>query len=217
MITAAVKTTPFSEILADYVICESCGFLWRVDRASQLEEACPICNAGAARTRLYFPTAVYTLVDLMQNFYLDAGERENHILSVVLSFCSFTELLMQNFLMNRMMRLRIPHEIRERILADYPYMSDRREKLFPILTGRKWRDALNHLEPDQTTGFLALDESYQRLSRTKNLFLHRGNKSTLSPEMTLEAVHNIPGMLKLFTTLHQAYVFKAPGEVISSG
>ncbi len=210
MIPSTVKNKPFNEILTDYVICESCGFLRLVDLAEQLEDSCPICGAGTNRSRLYFPTAVYTLINLMQNFYLDAKGRETNILSVVLSFCSFTELLMQNFLMNRMMRMRIPHELQERIFADHPYMSERRENLFPILTGRKWRDALHHLDPELVPGFLALDDFYQQLSQTKNLFLHRGNKSTLSPEMTLEAVHNIPGMLVLFTTLHHEYVFKAP-------
>ncbi len=212
--TASKSNIPsVSALLSETIICESCGLLRRCQGNQPEENKCPNCGAGPSHMRPYFPPAVHTMVMLMHRFYAQDLESENHMLSVVLSFCSFTELLMQNFLMNRMMQMEMPFDLQQKLLHDYPYMNQRQEKLFPILTGRKWRDALKHFDLEKSVKFLYLDNLYQELSKTKILFLHRGNKTTLSTKKTQQAMHNVTSMLMMFIELHQKYIFEARNRI----
>ncbi len=201
--------------IADFILCESCGFLERLNGRSRSHYHCPNCGADSSHTRAYFPNSAFTLVDLMHNFYQRDLDQENYGLGVVLSFCSFTEVLLQNFLMNRMLRMRIPIELQDRLLDDNQYMSQRIEKLFPILIGRKWRDALSNIKTQKTESFLSLDDLYQSLAQAKNLFLHRGNKAAISPEMITKAIESIPAILDMFAALHQRYVFRELNQKVS--
>ncbi len=209
MDTVQTIQATYKDLQGEHILCESCGYLRRVSPAHPPAGPCPHCGAGPSHMRRYFPPSIYTLISLMRTFYGDRKDQDHAMLSVVLSFCSFTELLLENFLINRMMRMRIPPEMRERILQGSPYMTQRLEKLFPILTGRQWGDALNQFHPQQSEKFRALNGLYHRLSQAKTLFLHRGNRDTLAPEMPQEAVNGISDMLEMFAALHEKYIFQA--------
>lgn len=210
----------WSSFLLNFLICRSCGFLYReADCVRSLE--CPHCKQVDNTLEDYFPLNASALIDLIQESYQSdvnaSSDAENfeykHCFAILIYFCSFVEILVQDFLEQRMVKMSLPNEVRELLLKDYRYVKTRVEKLFPTLIGRKWKETLKMLTAQSELDFSAAIEFYEQVAEKRNLLVHEGNKWAMPDDMPRNCIFQLDPIIKLFVTLHNEFIAK-PGNVI---
>lgn len=210
-----IRSQRLSTLLADFIICESCGIVDRDQERSRVGYECSSCGIPSHGATYYFPISVSSLIDLMQEFYhskkqeatplseAPAKQKEsNHQLAVVIFFCTLGEVLLQHFLEQCMCKMGLPHEIQDRLLNDNLFVKQRVEKLFPTLTGVKWNETVAMLSERGELDYVETTEFYQRTSRARNEFLHRGNKWAIPQGMPEQCIRHIWPLVCLFVELH---------------
>jgi hypothetical protein len=172
----------------------------------------------------YFPISVSSLIDLMQEFYHLKQEatphsetpveqkESNHQLAVVIFFCALAEVLLQHFLEQCMSKMGLPHEIQDRLLNDNPFVKQRVEKIFPVLTGVKWNKAMAILSEYVKLNYVEVTEFHKRTSRARNEFLHKGSKWAIPQDMPEQCIRRIWPLVCLFVALHNKYVIQPISE-----
>ena len=202
--------------LANFIICDSCKIVDR-DR-NRLKEGykCPNCGKGGTAT-LYFNISVLSLIDLMQEFYstdvifkeeaFNIGQREINIrLAVVIFFCSLTEVLLRHFLEQLMVKMGKSEKDRGRLLNDNLNMQQRVDKLFPTLTGDKWKKAIDEINKNVELDYAETSNFCVKAKDARNEFLHKGNKRAIPKNMPEECITQIWPLLSLFVSLHNKYI-----------
>ncbi len=214
-----IRSQRLSTLLADFMICGSCGIVDRDHERIRVGYECPRCGIPGDGASGYFPLSALSLIDLMQEFYhLKQGgaaansvpvERNegNHRLAVVIFFCALVEVLLQHFLEERMSKMGLPHEIQGRLLDDNLSVKQRVQRLFPTLTGVKWEKAVATLSERVDLDYSeAAKFYYQQASRARNKFLHGGNKWAIPQDMPEQCISHIWPLVCLFVALHNEYV-----------
>jgi len=214
-----IRGQPLSTLLADFMICQSCRVVDRDQKRMRVGYPCPRCRVSGNGARGYFSISVHSLIDLMQEFYHIKDERDyhsdktpvrqqkgNHRLAVVIFFCTLGEVLLEHFLEHLMLRTGLPRSIQKRLLDDNIFVKQRVEKLFPALTGVRWKVAVRTLTKGKQLDYLKATEFYEEVVEKRNLFLHQGNKWAISKEMPEKCLRQIWPMLNLFVGLHNSYV-----------
>jgi hypothetical protein len=219
-----IRRQRLSTLLADFMICKSCGIVDRDFERMRIGYKCPRCGIPGDGAMAYFPISVDSLIDLMQEFYHLKQEAapdseapveqkaSNHQLAVVIFFCALAEVLLQFFLEKRMSKMGLQHEIQERLLDDNLFVKQRVQKLFPALTSAKWNKAVEMLSKRVDLDYIETTKFYQRASSARNEFLHRGNKWAIPQDMPEQCIRHIWPLVCLFVALHNEYIAQPVDE-----
>ncbi len=203
----------WSSLLLNFLVCNSCKFLYR--EADQIKsDECPHCRRVSSTLELYFPLNVFALIDLIQESYQSDGNANSeftkheykHHLSISIYFCSLIEVLLQDFLEQRMAKMELPNQVQGLLLKDYRYVHKRVEKLFPTLIGCKWKETLKTLTAGGELDFVAAIEFYEEVVDKRNLLVHEGNKWAIPEDMPEKCALQLDPIIKLFVRLHNEFV-----------
>lgn len=205
-----------SILLANFIICDSCGIVDRDRNRLRAGYKCTNCGKEETAT-LYFDINVLSLIDLIQEFYstelifkeeaFDNEQRDINIrLAVVIFFCSLTEVLLYHFLDRLMLKLGISEKDRESRLNNNLSISQRVNKLFPSLTDDKWEKAINEINENVELDYNKTSIFCRDAKIARNEFLHKGNKRAIPKDMPEECITHIWTLLNLFVSLNNKYI-----------
>lgn len=219
-----IRSQRMSTLVADFIICESCGIVDRDQERMRVGYECPRCGIPSDKATDYFPISVSSLIDLTQEFYHLKQEaiphsetpveqkESNHQLAVVIFFCALAEVLLQHFLQQCMSKMGLPHEIQDRLLNDNLFVKQRVEKVFPALTGVRWNKAMTMLSERVELDCVETTRFYRRASQSRNKFLHKGNKWGIPQDMPEQCIRHLSSLVWLFVALHNRYVAQSLSE-----
>jgi len=214
-----VVTDSLGHVLDSFYICQACRIVDRDDDRIIVGHPCSICGEPSPAGRSYFRSPVFSLIDLMQEFYHAKHDMQvytvrdhldsthNAWLAVVIFFVSLREALLVHFLKELMGALGLPDGVCERLMADNNSHSRRLENLFPSLVGVKWKEAISELSKTSTLDYRKLDRSITEIVRSRNTFLHQGYKVAIKVEMAEGCLRNIWPLLNLYVELHNRFVY----------
>jgi hypothetical protein len=182
--------------------------------------ACKKCGkANTSGSRDYFDLAVWSLINLMQEFFLKdarkpapvtgARDSRNSPLAVVLFFATFREVLLKHFLTKMMLAHRLTTSVSERLFADSQSHQQMLNNLFPALTGGiKWNTALAQVQSHLSFDTTALNDFLRSVAKARNAFLHDGSKWAVKPAMAKQCMYRLYDLLELYVALHNEFVVK---------
>lgn len=163
------------------------------------------------------------MLDAIQDFYflrqakpqsLDLGGIAEHIhtnetdtrIVIPLLFCTLWEVLMNRLCVEILRAKAIDDTFQERLLSDYRYARDQREKLFPGLTGEKWIDALAELTKSSELNYTNHFEFYRNINRKRNAFIHGGFHWHFKDDELEKIPEELWPVFSLFAQLHNRYI-----------
>jgi len=213
-----IQDQPLSSVIDVFFICQFCKVVDRNNERMDVGYICPNCGNKSPGGQSYFHIAVASLIDLMQEAYhqVPMANTNNNInekkgkntykLSVVIFFCTLGEVLLEHFLNELMTALNIPNTDQERLLVDNLFLTQRIQKLFPSLTGNKWKNIIGELCKKTSLNYYDTEKFYINAINVRNKFLHRGNKWAIPVEMPQKCMKKIWALINLFVSLHNHYI-----------
>ena len=219
-----IRDYPWSKLVTDFWICNSCKVVDRNRKRIEVDYKCPCCGALSGRGTYYFMPrssviGVLSLIDLMQEFFhleqeedVDSGAptdwvmERDHQVGVVIFFCALVEVLLQHFLEQIMSKKKLPHKVQKRLLDDNLSVKQRCEKLFYAMTNETWNTAVKRLSERVDLDYVAINKFCKLASEARNKFLHEGNIWAVPQDMPKQCVSHIWPLLCLFVALHNEYV-----------
>jgi hypothetical protein len=214
-----VVTDSLGHVLNSFYICQACRIVDRDDDRMIVGHPCSNCGVPSPAGRSYFRSPVFSMIDLMQEFYHAKHDKQvytvrdhldsthNARLAVVIFFVSLGEALLDHLLNELMGAHGLPDGVRERLMTDNNSHSRRLENLFPSLVGVKWKEAMSELSKASTLDYRKLDRSITEIVRSRNTFLHQGHKVGIKVEMAEGCMRNIWPLLNLYVELHNRFVY----------
>jgi len=216
-----IKDQSLGLILADFYICQDCHIVDRDSNRIKVGHPCSNCGKPSPSGRSYFRLSVHSLIDLMQEFFhkdqieqsqptdglsIRISGKKNTKIAVVIFFVTLREILLENLLHDLMIAQGLPDNVCKRLFADSPMHKQRMDKLFPALTGVKWKKAVSTVNSKCTLDYVELDGFIEKIVDARNKFLHRGSKYAITKNMAEECIKNIWPLLNLHVFLHNEYV-----------
>lgn len=210
-----------SIIVDGFLMCDSCKIVDRDRKRSRVDYKCPHCETPSKGGHQYFLLNADILIDLMGNLYrpkqkpaseggVSPQQNKHDQAAIVIFFCSLGEVLLDQFLQELMLKAGLSQEIHDRLFEDNLFMKQRLEKLFPALTGVKWIKAVKMLNEGVNRHYIETHKFYQRMSKVRNDFLHKGMIWSIRESMPEQCIRHIPFLLHLFVDLHNEYVASRP-------
>jgi hypothetical protein len=217
-----VQYQPWSTVVVNFYICQSCS---RVDTDSSRQRVgtpCNYCGAPSPSGLLHFGIAAYVLVNSIQDFYFlrhakpppDSQDIADEIYTnktdtrivIPLLYCTLWDALTTELCQNIMRAKKLQDSLQDRLLLDYRSSREKRDRLFRGLTGEKWNDALTELSKQFDLNYSNHFEFFLAINRKRNDFIHEG----VHWNLTDEELERIPGELQptfsLFAELHNRCV-----------
>jgi hypothetical protein len=102
----------------------------------------------------------------------------------------------------------IEEPLQERLLLDHRYAKEKREKLFPALTGEKWNEALTELKAAAELNYTEHFDFFLTVNRKRNKFIHEGSHCHFTDQELERIPEELWTAFNLFTQLHNRYVPK---------
>ena len=130
-------------------ICEDCSIVDFDMNRSYVGYECPRCGEWGAGSIGYFPMNVYSVLDLIQEYYrlekkeiyTNFGNTEDtknvHFLSIIIFFCTLTEVLLTNFFINFFEKTNVPRNIQTRLLTDNFFSAIIISSVIPVVWAAK--------------------------------------------------------------------------------
>jgi hypothetical protein len=203
----------------EFEVCDVCAVVDTDQERIKLGHPCSMCGFPSTGGTLYFGLPVNILTNLIyeegesdaRKIRVDSGPKPRprataHEIATVVFFCTLGEVLLEHFLKELMIAHRIPRGAMKRLLDDNLYPKRRIDKLFPALTGRKWKDAIQDLGRQHELPFGDANQFYLRAAAARNSFLHKGNRWAIRPGMQAECVTQTTTLILLFAALHNLFV-----------
>lgn len=195
--------------------CKNCGI---VNILPNTDYECPNCKAPGS-SPMYFGPEVYSLLDLLENFYFEpsipnksktprpVNEIKKQDLAILIFFCSLVEVLLYHFLVVCMNKKKIPVEIQERMLNDNVTDKQRVEKLFPVLTGDKWKNAMRKITNRSKINYTETVKFYtDTAAPLRNNLLHQGDKRAIPKAIAENCIKYAQKFIYLFVELNNRYI-----------
>jgi hypothetical protein len=212
-----IRNQALSTLLADFSVCHGCAVVDRNKNRIQVGTPCPECSIPSKGATAYFHLEVVTLIDLMQEIYHSSpsprqgsqpsrSPKRDHQLAVVIFFCTLGEVLLGHFLREAMIALNLPKGVIDRLLSDHQYAKQRIEKVFPSVTGRKWKKTVEQLSSSAKLDYSTTVDFYLQAVEARNKFLHDGVKWAIPEGMPEKCMRTIGPLLNLFVALHNMIV-----------
>lgn len=208
---------PFAVISNDpayYYVCGICHFVDREHARSRIGFPCPICGSESDGGYSYFPANISILVGLIRKtFYLhtpkelaDPYSNAQHAqwISAILFFCSLREALLENFIREMCLAKCIEPEIADRLVGDNRQHVQKQGRLFPTLTGVKWKDAIKKLDRGGRF-YKDLDAFIASTAEIRNRFLHEADVWSIREETARDCLENIPRITGFYVELHNTF------------
>ena len=212
---------PLGTIHLDFAICRRCKHVYKL--LTGADDNCPKCKGAVGTAELFAPVTVWSLVNLIQDFFrvelsrtTVTGERvveekePCHHVGIILMFCTLVECWMRHFLRSLMESRQIPEHVNDRKSRSNWRHSDRLE-LFKELTGKTFDDVLMRLTDGNKRKGRDLD--YTQVWRfcrdvvdTRNRVIHEGAIRGFSESLVEECICNIHGVNQLFISLHNEFI-----------
>ena len=216
----------WSTLLNTFLVCPACNIVDTDWDRIRVGHPCSNCGSPSEAGRIFLPTKVDVLMDMMQAFHFAPGTREEEEpgrpprgsllpcdgrdfpLMIVILYCTLGEVLLQHFLRTLMDHQGLSDSVQKILLDEHQYTRKRVEKLFPALTGEKWKLALKKLssEPECELDFVEVHNFYVRTATARNAFLHEGSKWVISSDMPEHCVEQTWPLVSLFVALHNEYI-----------
>ncbi len=203
-------------LLAGHNECPFCHYVYR-QISTKRGIPCPSCKVPIDCQQGYFRLSVDVLIDLMQEYYHLESIFENkkpdkdwmsgnHKLAVIIFFCSLGEVLLHHFLEALMIAQDIPFAIQDRLFNDNRFLRGRVGKLFPSLTGDKWKTAIGKINNGKEIDYNKTLSLFLKVYNVRNKFLHRGNAFAVPRVMPEECIRHIGPLVGFFVGLHNNYI-----------
>ena len=163
-----------------------------------------------------------SVLDAIQDFYflrrakppsddtvgeIHTNETDTRIV-IPLLFCTLWEILMTRLCVEILRAKAIDDTLQERLLSDYRYAREKREKFFPGLTGEKWDDALRELTKSSELNYTNHFEFYRNINRKRNAFVHGGVHWHFKDDELEKIPEELWPVFSLFAQLHNRYIPK---------
>src|SRR5207253_11370491 len=184
---AEVQFQPWHTLLSFY-ICQNCSYVDTDRRRMAVGTPCKYCGTPSPAARLHFGLSSLVLVNSIQDFYFlrrasppaDADGIAAHIhtnetdtcIVIPLLFCTLCEGLTTQLCQNIMRAKALDKPLQERLLSDHRYAKEKREKLFPALTGETWNNALADLTKAAQLNYTEHFDFFLIVNRKRNKFIH---------------------------------------------
>jgi len=205
--------------LVKHHVCEHCRAVYVDQNQFRVGMACQQCGkANTAGHRQYFGVAVWSLIDLMQEFFhkdSDASaspgsqQSSNSPLAVVLFFATLREVLLKHFLTEMMKAHAMTVAVSQRLFADNRSHQQMLNNLFPSLSGGiKWKSALTRIQCRVSFTASDLNDFLKEVADARNAFLHDGKQWAITPDMAEQCMLRIPEVIELYVALHNEFVLQ---------
>lgn len=221
-----IKNQKLSSLLCDHRICKFCHVVDRERSRTLYGYKCEICSTPSEGGQLHFNLNIHTLVNLIQEAYHAPGNgrsidtyntgRDSHNISVVLFFCTLRESLLDGFVINMCVARDIKADIYDRLVSDNRLHSQKQNRLFPSLTGDKWKEAVNKIDANSTVEYGKLDEFVVSAVRERNKFVHEGSKYGMTELLAESCLNNIYNITSFYACLHNKYIHPIYLEKVNS-
>jgi len=214
-----IKTQQLGLVLDNFYICQKCHIVDTDHDRSEVGHLCSKCGEPSRAGHCYFSISVNSLINLMQEFYhakhritdedsiYELQDADNAKVAVIIFFTTFREVLMDNFLRQMEIALDLPESVSGRLFSDNRTYYKKMNKLFPSLTGMKWKKAIAEINNKDNIDYQKVDRFVERVVRVRNDFLHTGIKYAIKQEMTEECLQYTLPLLNLYVALHNKFVF----------
>ena len=213
-----VKDSSLSLLLADFHICQYCHIVDKDTNRQEVGSLCPNCKKPSPGGQMFFNISVHSVINLMQEFFhKDHGASEseesfnfdrsrNAKIGVVIFFVTLREVLLNNLLYDLMRTQNLPANVCKRLFSDSCTHQQRLDKLFPSLSGMKWKKAVETINNNSEIDYVEVDKFIRNVVKARNEFLHEGKKWAIKNEMAEECMKNIWPLLNLYVSLHNYFI-----------
>ena len=219
-----VQFQPWSTLVAGYFVCQNCDHVYRAPTLQAAGTPCEHCGTAIPAQRVHFGLHSGVLVDSIQDFYflrhakpppdpdgivvhIHSNKTDTRIV-IPLLFCTLWEALMTELCKNIMRAKQLEQSLNERLLQDYRSAREKRERLFPALTGEKWNFALTELTKRTEVDCVQHFDFFLTVSNKRNRFIHEGALWPFEDEELEGIPEELPPVFWLFAQLHNRYVPK---------
>jgi hypothetical protein len=204
--------------LSLYNIYENCLIVTNDVNMSAIGYKCKNCGGPSRGSISYFDMNVLGLLELMEEFallessqkqkYLSfSGNRVNkHWIAIIILFCTLGEVLLNNLLTHLMDLQKIPPNVQKRLFDDNILTKQRIEKIFPALTGVKWKKSIGKINAVSRNDYVSLFKFYQSVVKVRNEFIHKGNEWIVPNGMPENCFKYTKLLISMFIDLHNKYV-----------
>jgi hypothetical protein len=220
-----VQFQPWHTLVDRFFICQNCSWVDTDSDRIKVGTPCKHCGQPSPCGRIYSWSGATSVLDAIQDFYFlrrvkppspDLGGIAEHIhtnetdtrIVIPLLFCTLWEVLMTRFCVDILRAKAIDETFQERLLSDYRYARDKREKLFPGLTGENWIDALAELTKSSELNYTNHFEFYRNINRKRNAFIHGGFHWHFKDDELEKIPEELWPVFSLFAQLHNRYIPK---------
>jgi hypothetical protein len=205
-------------VLMNYHVCQHCHTVYVDPSQALIGMACQRC--GRENTdgwHDYFDISVWSLINLIQEFYHKDGKAQqsptgtqlgtNSPLAVVIFFATLREVLLKHFLTEIMIAQRLTVGVSKRLFDDNQSQSQMLNHLFPALSGGvKWNQALNRVQPQLTFDPFDLNKFLIAIADARNSCLHAGSHWAIEKQLAEQCMLRISEVLELYVALHNEFV-----------
>jgi len=193
-------------IFAGHNECRICHYAGFWTNSTMVGHPCPACHRPGEGGQSFFWDSARALTNVIQACYHrhleqqrpDHFKQTNESIVSLVVFCALGEVLLERFLRNLMIALKIPPKVLDRLLEDNQIQKNRVEKLFPSLSGEKWKDAVKFVSSGSGVDFGKVLDFYLKTKEARNRLLHKGNRFVLTSSMPKEILLNTGPLLDLF-------------------
>ncbi len=212
-----IRDRPLSQVVANYLACPVCGTAVR-DTGEDARPDCPSCDNNLAEGRFFFKRPIHTLVDLIQTaFSLERtlpGEggspgvfsNFDQTVACLLFFTRLSDVAIDHLLRGILRSQNLPPHVCKRLLSDHADYHSRVGRLFPTLTGKTWRGAIETLASEGGLEYVETAIFRQRAATTLEAFLQLGELPENGHEVSATCVLRISPLLDLHANLHNRFV-----------
>jgi len=209
-----VRHQSWAGFLNIFYICLNCDHV--ASQGLLLGYQCKIC--GHSGVRMFYSVVISSLIDSIQDFYFISNKRKtkedtaaitiqtNPQTVIPLLFCTLADVILEDFLRTLMRKQGLSQPVADRLLSDHLTGKRRRECLFPVLTGCKWKAALETLSSPPEPNFNSTFDFYLEVNKARNQFLHDGVPWAIKTTHPQGCINHIWPLLKLFVSLHNKFV-----------
>jgi hypothetical protein len=217
-----VQFQPWHTLVDRFHICPNCSWVY-ASHETKVGIPCQHGGQPIARQTIYSWSGATSVLDAIQDFYflrqakpqspglggvaehVHTNETDTRIV-IPLLFCTLWEVLMTRLCVEILRAKAIDDTFQERLLSDYRYARDKREKLFPGLTGEKWIDALAELTKSSELNYTNHFEFYRNINRKRNAFIHGGFHWHFKDDELEKIPEELWPVFSLFAQLHNRYI-----------
>ncbi len=193
------------------ILFEKCKNCFYVNIDIVLADGCPNCTKNHEGNIIHFNFNIHALLQLLWDSYQNMhnnNESKTQKIGILLFFCTLVEVLLEHFLTNLMKQQGISNKIQERLLCDNLTTKSRVQKIFLLLTGDSWKNAIKLVSKNSNLFNYSESISFyiKQAVPARNRFLHQGDEWPITAPLSEECIYHSRAIICLFVELNNRYV-----------